>query len=72
MPKRASHCCACHLTFGGVRAFDMHQRLVDGRVVCRTPEEAGLVVTRTFGDGGVVYGRPGPEVRPEAWSKPGR
>lgn len=41
--KAGAHCGACHLTFGGVRAFDLHrQGRVDVRH-CVHPATVGLV-----------------------------
>jgi hypothetical protein len=40
-------CGRCGLAFTSVRGFDTHQRLVDGAVVCLSPETVGLV----FNDG---------------------
>jgi hypothetical protein len=34
---RTSHCGGCHLTFSGLRAFDLHQRIENGRSVCLSP-----------------------------------
>lgn len=37
----AAHCSACHTTFTGVTAFDLHRR--DGK--CLNPADIGLVLT---------------------------
>lgn len=36
-----AHCCACHLTFTGITAFDAHRK--GGH--CLSPKAAGLVKT---------------------------
>jgi hypothetical protein len=59
---RGCHCAACHVCFSGLRNFDRHQLLIDGRTVCRPPQDLGLVVLRTVHDTDQpVWGRPGPE-----------
>jgi len=35
--NRTGHCSGCHRTFSGEAAFDAHQTIPDGRVVCRDP-----------------------------------
>ena len=35
--NRTSHCSGCHETFSSLRAFDMHQRIKDGKNVCLPP-----------------------------------
>ena len=35
--NRTSHCGGCHLTFSSSHAFDMHQRMDNGRSVCLSP-----------------------------------
>ena len=42
--NQTGHCSACHLTFGGLDAFDRHRQDVAGRRVCLDPAEA---TTRT-------------------------
>lgn len=37
--SRVCHCSACHETFSGIYAFDMH-KLMDG---CRKPSDCGLI-----------------------------
>lgn len=58
---RAEHCPACHETFNGTRAGDMHRvgDFNDGSRRCLTPEEMlgkGLVLNARG-----LWGRPGPE-----------
>ena len=36
--NKSGHCGNCHDTYYGITAFDAHQRLVDGRIVCRRDE----------------------------------
>ena len=50
-------CCACWRNFASTRAGDLHRRIVNGRRVCRTPEESGLeaVVNR---HGAVIFRMP--------------
>jgi hypothetical protein len=33
----ACHCCSCHHSFTGVEAFDRHQTIENGTVICRDP-----------------------------------
>ena len=50
-------CAACGRSFGGVRAFDRHQRLTaGGRLVCREPSTLGMV------ERGGWWGQPVPAV----------
>ena len=49
------HCAACHLTFSGVSAFDLHQKL-DGGLACLPPSSRGLV--RYDRHGRTVWGWP--------------
>lgn len=37
--SKIAHCAACHETFSGIYAFDVH-KLMDG---CRKPEACGLI-----------------------------
>jgi hypothetical protein len=48
------HCAACHRTFTSASAFDRHQALDGGTVVCRDPATRGLV---RRADG--IWARPG-------------
>jgi len=34
---RACHCAKCHTSYTGVEAFDRHQTIENGKVVCRDP-----------------------------------
>lgn len=43
-----AHCGACHTTFGGIRAFDVHRR----GGVCAPPASLGMA-QRTYGRPGV-------------------
>jgi hypothetical protein len=35
--NQTGHCSGCHRTFASGRAFDRHQRIVEGRSVCTDP-----------------------------------
>jgi hypothetical protein len=41
--SRKCQCGRCGLAFTSVDAFDKHQRLIDGAVICLSPETVGLV-----------------------------
>lgn len=43
--NRSGHCSNCHETFGSLSAFDRHQRMIEGKVVCFDPESVGLVMS---------------------------
>ena len=49
---KTCHCAACHRTFTSVEAFDRHQRLEDGGIVCLDP------ATLQRRDGLPLYDRP--------------
>jgi hypothetical protein len=57
------HCAGCHRTFTSVTAFDMHQRIQDGRNVCLDPAVMRkgdgtfvMAVLRKTPDGQPVWG----------------
>lgn len=52
-----AHCARCHLTTTGLRAFEAHQRIVDGILHCLSPDMAGLVPLQR--PSGTVWSRPG-------------
>ncbi|GAB3251722.1 FDXHR family putative zinc-binding protein [Kineosporia babensis] len=51
-----AHCSGCHATMVN-SAFDKHQRIRGGRVVCLPPAEVGLVAREK--SWGVLWGMPG-------------
>lgn len=55
--SRTAHCARCHLTTTGLRAFEAHQRIVDGILHCLSPDMAGLVPLQR--PSGTVWSRPG-------------
>lgn len=56
--NQTGHCGGCHLTFSGLRSFDMHQRIKNGSVVCLAPESVGLEARRDRNTPTLVWGRP--------------
>lgn len=50
MGNQVGHCSGCHETFRGEAAFDRHQTIPSGKVICHDP--AGMV---RQADGGPVY-----------------
>jgi hypothetical protein len=72
--NRTGHCAACHRTFSGLRAFDDHQSIRDGKNVCTDPgtllDKAGEPRYRTFTDrADAVVWRSTAEQPPDAWPK---
>lgn len=51
--NRTGHCSGCHETFDGIEAFDRHQTVPDGRVVCADP--ATLTHVGEAREGELVY-----------------
>lgn len=66
MPEGAqSVCVACWRIFGGVTAFDTHQTLDNGVVVCHDPASKGMRVSRTRkSDGLPVWSKKSPTFNP--------
>jgi len=52
--NRTGHCSGCHRTFSGIAAFDAHQTVPEGRIVCRDPgtltTHSGAAKWRTYRD----------------------
>lgn len=59
--EQTSHCGGCHLTFSGLRSFDMHQRMIEGRSVCLSPLslEPPFVARPDKRTGEPIWGREG-------------
>lgn len=64
------HCAGCCRTFTSISAFDLHQRIEDGRVVCSDPAEVTkrdgthlMAVIRHTRTGSPVWGRNVPDTR---------
>lgn len=59
------HCAGCHQTFTSVTAFDKHQEIQDGRVICTAPATLFrrdgttpvFAVIRETPDGSPVWGQ---------------
>jgi hypothetical protein len=56
--NQTGHCSGCHLTFSGEWAFDRHQSIIDGRVVCKIPSSIGLVAREDKNvAGSIIWGQ---------------
>jgi hypothetical protein len=59
--SRNGHCSGCHRTFVGLRAFDRHQTITDGKVTCHDPtgmraeDDPDRELYASREDGGVTY-----------------
>jgi hypothetical protein len=73
--NRTGHCSGreCHRTFDGLKAFDRHQTITDGKVTCHDPANMTVADGRAMYEGreidGVTYWRLVPsEEQAERWA----
>jgi hypothetical protein len=57
LPNHVEVCPACFRNFASTRAGDLHRRTLEGRRVCRSPEDVGLLEFKTP-RGAVVFRMP--------------
>jgi hypothetical protein len=55
--NQTGHCSGCHETFGGEWAFERHQQIINGKVVCRNPLEIRLVGRKDRNTDTVIWGQ---------------
>jgi hypothetical protein len=62
LTKARAICPKCQLMFTSVSAFDAHQKMPEGEVICSYPADIGFEEKEPG-----LWGRPRPKKAPEHW-----